>query len=86
VAKKIGDSTLREFALVGARARFASLQAELASLVATFPELEKARGTTLGVAAPGSKRGRKKPMTAAERKAVSERMRKYWSERRSAKR
>ena len=86
MAKKIGDSTLREFALVGARAKFAALQAELASLVATFPELEKARGTTVAAAAPGKKRGRKKPMTAAERKAVSERMRKYWSERRSAKR
>lgn len=86
MAKKIGDSTLREFALVGARAKYAALEAELASLVATFPELAKSRGVKAGTAAPGRKRGRKKPMTPAERKAVSERMRKYWSERRSAKR
>ena len=86
MAKKIGDNTLREFALVGARARFAALQAEFASLVATFPELAKARGTTVAAAAPGRKRGRKKPMTAAEKKAVSDRMRKYWAERRDKKR
>jgi hypothetical protein len=85
VAKKIGDSTLREFALVGARAKFAALQAELASLVATFPELAKAAGTKVAAAVPGRKRGRKKPMTAAEKKAVSERMRKYWAERRAGK-
>jgi hypothetical protein len=85
VAKKIGDSTLREFALVGARAKYAALQAELASLVATFPELAKGRGAK-AAKAPGKKRGRKQPMTAAERKAVSERMRKYWAERRDKKR
>jgi hypothetical protein len=33
----------------------------------------------------GRKRGRKNPMTAAERKAVSERMRKYWADRRGTK-
>ena len=86
MAKKIGDSTLREFALVGARAKYAALQAELASLVATFPELAKGRGAVAGTSAPGRKRGRKKPMTPAERKAVSERMRKYWAERRDKKR
>jgi hypothetical protein len=84
VAKKIGDSTLREFALVGARAKYAALQAELASLVAAFPELARSRGARKAKA-PGRKRGRKKPMTAAERKAVSERMQKYWAERRAGK-
>ena len=86
MAKKIEDSTLREFALVGARARFAALQTEMASLVATFPELAKAGGTKAAAAAPGRKRGRKKPMSAAEKKAVSDRMRKYWAERRDKKR
>ena len=85
VAKKIGDSILREFALVGARAKFAALQAELASLVATFPELGKSGGRKAAAPA-GAKRGRKQPMTAAERRAVSERMRKYWAERRDKKR
>jgi hypothetical protein len=88
VAKKIADSELRGLALVGARARLHALQGELASLLATFPELRGARGRT--VAAEGSllrrkKPGRKRPMSAAEKKAVSERMRKYWAERRAGK-
>lgn len=41
-------------------------------------------GARKGKALKGRKRpGRKTPMTAAERKAVSERMRKYWAERRA---
>jgi hypothetical protein len=88
VAKKIGDSTLREFALVGARARLAALEAEIAALVGTFPELRRARSSSAAkpaapVAGGGRKRGRKQPMSAAERRAVSERMRKYWAERRA---
>jgi plasmid stabilization system protein ParE len=85
VAKKIGDSTLREFALVGARGRLAALEAEIASLVAAFPELRRGRGAAKAVASrsAGPKRGRKRPMSAAERKQVSERMRKYWAERRA---
>jgi hypothetical protein len=88
VAKKIADSELRGLALVGARARLHALQGELASLLATFPELRGARGRA--VAAEGSllkrkKPGRKRPMSAAEKKAVSERMRKYWAERRAGK-
>jgi hypothetical protein len=86
VAKKIGDSTLREFALVGARARLATLEAEIAALVGTFPELRRARSAAkpaAPVAGAGRKRGRKQPMSAAERRAVSERMRKYWAERRA---
>ena len=85
MAKKIGGSTLREFALVGARAKLAALEAEIAALVGTFPELRRGRsaGTTAAPAPAGRKRGRKQPMTASERKAVSERMRKYWAERRA---
>lgn len=83
VAKKIGDSTLREFALVGARARLAALEAEIATLVGTFPELRRAKDAGTPRAAAGLKRGRKQPMSASERRAVSERMRKYWAERRA---
>ena len=91
VAKKIAESELRGLALVGARARLITLQGEVASLLATFPELRSgrlARATPAdGLAAPrkGKKPGRKRPMSAAEKKAVSERMRKYWAERRAAK-
>jgi hypothetical protein len=86
VAKRMAETELRSLALVGARARLGVLQAEIASLLATFPEL---RGGRALAAAPaprqGKKRGRKRPMTAAEKKAVSERMRKYWAERRAKK-
>ncbi len=43
MAKKIADIELRSLALVGARARLAALQGELASLLATFPELRGAK-------------------------------------------
>ena len=90
MAKKIADSELRSLALVGARARLSALGGEVASLLATFPELRGGRGAK-AAAAEGSlpkrkKSGRKRPMSAAEKKAVSERMRKYWAERRAGKR
>jgi hypothetical protein len=89
VAKRIAQAELRELALVGARARLLALRTEMASLVRLFPELgrgsqSKAVGE-LGVTKRRKKPGRKHPMSAAERKAVSERMRKYWAERRAAK-
>jgi hypothetical protein len=83
VAKRIADTELRSLALVGARARLGALQAEIASLLTTFPELRRARAAAAPAA--GRKRGRKRPMSAAEKKAVSERMRKYWAERRAKK-
>jgi hypothetical protein len=90
VAKRIAQAELRELALVGARARLMTLRAEIASLVRLFPELGrgslvKGGGADLGVTKRRKKPGRKHPMSAAERKAVSERMRKYWAERRAAK-
>jgi hypothetical protein len=87
VAKKIADSELRGFALVGARARLGALQAEVASLLATFPELRGGKLAASETPLPrASKPGRKRPMSAAEKKAVSERMRKYWADRRAGKR
>ncbi len=45
MAKKIADNELRGLALVGARARLTALQGELASLLATFPELRGGRAS-----------------------------------------
>ena len=87
MAKKIAESELRSFALVGARARLGALQAEVASLLATFPELRGGQSAASAAGAgPRKKPGRKRPMSAAEKKAVSERMRKYWADRRAGKR
>jgi hypothetical protein len=73
---------LHTFARQGAAARLAELQAEMASIRRAFP------GT--GTASSGSRRptvgaGRKRRgMSAAARKAVSARMKKYWAAKRKA--
>ena len=90
MAKRIAQAELRELALVGARARLLTLRTEIASLVGLFPELARGSqarsgGVDVGLTKRRKKPGRKHPMSAAERKAVSERMRKYWAERRAAK-
>ena len=81
---KMAPMEMRQLALVGARARVVELKAELSALIKAFPEI----GSGTGVALSSGKRrkpGRKSPMSAAERKAVSERMKKYWAGRRAAK-
>jgi len=71
---------LREYALVGARARLQELRGEEATLRQQFPELFRGSGPARP-AAPARKGGRR-PLSAAEKKAISERMRKYWADRR----
>ena len=87
MAKSLSQQTVRAFALIGARARMESLQAEIDALVSSFPELGRggrggrARATKAG-AGPVKKarrRRRRKAMTAEQKQAVSERMRKYWA-------
>ena len=84
---------LRQLAVLGARARLTQLQAEEASLRRAFPELSRAGARAASSApegdeakaGPGRRRRNKRRMSPAARKAVSERMRKYWAERRKAK-
>lgn len=73
---------VNRYALLGAEARVAELNAELAEIYRAFPGL-RARGgrSAAGAAAPATRR-RRKPMTAAQKKAVSIRMKKYWASRR----
>jgi len=92
MAKSLSQQTVRAFALIGARARLESLRAEIGALLASFPELAgKLLGRRRGRAAkaedarPAEKRRRRKKMTAEQKKAVSERMRKYWAGRRREK-
>ena len=78
-----GDQ-LKALARQGAAQRYAELQAELAALKATFPELGRGgRGRPAKTAAAGTRRRRS--MNADQRKEVSERMTKYWAARRAAK-
>jgi hypothetical protein len=76
---------LRQLALVGARARLQELQGEIAALVRAFPEIGRAGARTAATSIKRRKPGRKTPMTAAERKEVSERMKRYWASRRAGK-
>jgi hypothetical protein len=76
---------LREYARLGAQARVAQLNAELAEIYRTFPGLRSGRGgagRTAPAESAATRMRRRKPMSAAQRRAVSQRMKKYWAARR----
>ena len=82
----LSQEQLRRLARLGAMARIEQLRQEEAAIRGEFPELF-GRGrrpeTRDGQATSGRRRRRRRrPMSAAARKAVSERMRKYWADRR----
>jgi len=86
MAKQLTD--LQRYALLGAQARLQQLAEETANIYRTFPQLRggndfAATSTPGESAAPAAKRRRGR-MSAAQRKAVGERMKKYWAERRAA--
>ena len=83
---------LKTYARVGAQARLAELQHEMDAIFRAFPDLRvvgrgrrgKAAASAASDDGAGVARGRRrrKPMTAAQRKAVGLRMKKYWAARR----
>jgi hypothetical protein len=85
----LNTDQLRRLARLGAMARLEQLKQEEAAIRDEFPELfgrGRAGGRGNGAAdAAGRGTRRKNRMSAAARKAVSVRMRKYWAERRKAK-
>ena len=77
---------LQRLARLGAQARLEELQREEAAIRAAFPDLvRRRRGRRAAAPAASGGRKRRRGMSAANRKAVSERMKKYWAERRKAK-
>ena len=71
---------LKSLAREGAKARLWQLETEKNQLLVAFPDLRG--GTSSRVTSQeGSRRGRRE-MTAAERRSVSVRMKRYWEERR----
>jgi hypothetical protein len=92
VAKKLTGEEMHRLARIGAAAKLAQLEREIAALKRAFPGLKAQRAPAPAPAAgpvppspPGSParpRSRRSPMSAAERKAVSERMKRYWDARR----
>ncbi len=79
---------MRRLARLGAQARLVELKREEGNIRRAFPELFRAStrpAVTAADAAGEVRRRRRSRMSAAGRKAVSERMKKYWAERRKAK-
>jgi hypothetical protein len=76
---------LRELARSGAEAVLKQLRAEIVAIERTFPELALSSKRRAVRQAFQKARKRVHSMTEAEKKAVSERMKKYWAERRKAK-
>jgi len=76
--------TIRELARLGAQHRVEELRNELARLTKEFPDVasDVARTDVARDAAPKAKRFQ---MSAAQRKAVSVRMKRYWASRRASK-
>jgi hypothetical protein len=83
---------MKALARRGAEARVQELSDELESIYRMFPDLRgqtRARRGRPAAAnqpdsAPPARRRKRSPMTAAQRKAVGERMKKYWAERKKS--
>lgn len=85
------SSHILELARRGAEHRLAELRAEITALIKDFPHLAERAGTAVGTTVGRTeaqvtrtvRRGR--TMSAAARKAVSERMKKYWAAKRTGR-
>ena len=94
MAKKLTAADMHRLARLGAAAKLAQLEREIAALKRAFPGLKPRAdaapappadaGIRADPAQPAPHRIRRTPMSAAERKAVSERMKRYWDARRKA--
>lgn len=90
MASELTRDELRRLARLGAARRLEELRREEAALRAAFPGLgieSTGRGRRSAQAANGATatRRRRRKMSAAQKRAVSERMKKYWAERRKAR-
>ncbi len=96
MANELSKDDMRRFARLGAMRRLDDIRAEEAAIRKTFPELfsgarPEARVARAAAApataekAPKAKARKRSNMSPAMRKAVSERMKKYWAGRRKAK-
>jgi hypothetical protein len=74
----------KELERLGAQARLTELQGEIAAIRRAFPGLGRGPGRQ-PAAESAPRRRRRSRMSAANRRAVSIRMKKYWAERRKSK-
>ena len=82
--KGLSVEQLRELARDGAEAALRRLHAEITAIERTFPELALSGTRKALRKSVSAARKRTKRMSATARKAVSQRMKKYWAERRKA--
>jgi hypothetical protein len=75
---------LRELARTGAEVTLTRLRVEIIAIERTFPELRLPQGRRALRRALKNATTRTRTMSAAARKAVSARMKRYWAERRKA--
>ena len=80
------SADIRHYAIAGAEARLLQLSQEADAIHRLFPELRNGaaqKAVPAGASAPRPpRRGRLRTMSATERNAVSERMKRYWAARR----
>jgi hypothetical protein len=84
-ANGLSTQRLKELARTGAEEALKQLRAEIIAIERTFPELalpKRRRALRRSLNAAGRKT---RTMSAAARRVVSERMTRYWAERRKAK-
>jgi hypothetical protein len=81
----LSKEQLTNLARAGADATLKRLRAEIIAIERAFPELRLRQGRQAVRRAAGTARERTWRMSAAARKAVSERMKRYWAERRKAR-
>ncbi len=82
MAATLDRQEMYRLARLGAEARLRTLELERSQILRSFPGLT-AQTVENGASAPSPVR-RRRQMSAAERKSVSARMKKYWAERRKA--
>lgn len=82
---RLSTERLRELARAGAETALKELRAEIIAIERTFPELALPRRRRAVSRSLKEATNRTRKMSAAARKAVSERMTKYWAERRKAR-
>jgi hypothetical protein len=92
MANTLSRVEVKRLALIGAQSRLDTLNAEIASIVRAFPELSRGRAAAataaVGNHTPRKGRGGRKRnwnMSESQKRAVSERMKKYWAGRRKEK-
>jgi len=85
LANRLSATKLKELARTGAETALKELRAEIIAIERTFPELALPRRRQTLQRSVERAATRTRRMSAAARKAVSARMKKYWLERRKAK-